>query len=419
VLVHGAAGRVGVAALELGAVAGLRLYGTCSARDRARVEALGAVAIDYRNEDFLALARVREEAGGVDVVADSLGGPISLRSFRALGPGGRLVVHLLSATCTRSRSSAPTAAFDLARVGRSDGSYHWQSIRPSLRSIRYPDRGGAMRSVQPRRSGSRVVGAVSVSPAWELEWLEAKGIDRAEAARDAQRKRVALVALVPAALLAAALSALLSFAPDETRDGAALTIAAAVAAAAAVAVVLIGHGVRIAGPGMHRQPLGDVLLLTVGLLSAGAAAIHLAVARMHFDEYTLFGVFFVMSGIAQLAWAVWAVLRPSRPLLVVGAVGNLLIAVLWAVDRIWGLPIGPEHWKPESIGFADVAASAFEVLLAAGCLALLRRWAPRHAVASPIRWAAAAGLVLAVGVLTTMGLLSTIGVGSSFLTPSA
>src|SRR5262245_1359623 len=90
VLVHGAAGRVGVAAPELAALAGLRVFGTASARDREKVEALGAVAIDYRNEDFL--ARVREEAGGVDVVADSLGGPISLRSFRALRPGGRLVV---------------------------------------------------------------------------------------------------------------------------------------------------------------------------------------------------------------------------------------------------------------------------------------------------------------------------------------
>jgi NADPH:quinone reductase-like Zn-dependent oxidoreductase len=90
VLVHGAAGRVGVAALELGAATGLRLYGTASAADRAKVEALGAVAIDYQNEDFL--ARVREEAGGVDVVVDSLGGPISLRSFRALRAGGRLVV---------------------------------------------------------------------------------------------------------------------------------------------------------------------------------------------------------------------------------------------------------------------------------------------------------------------------------------
>ena len=57
VLVHGAAGRVGTAALELGAVAGLRMFGTCSAHDKVAVERLGAVAIDYRNEDFLALVR--------------------------------------------------------------------------------------------------------------------------------------------------------------------------------------------------------------------------------------------------------------------------------------------------------------------------------------------------------------------------
>jgi NADPH:quinone reductase len=92
VLVHGAAGRVGTAVLELGAVAGLRMYGTCAADDRAAVERLGAVAIDYRSEDFL--ARVRELPGkGVDVVLDGLGGAISLRSFRALRRGGRLVVY--------------------------------------------------------------------------------------------------------------------------------------------------------------------------------------------------------------------------------------------------------------------------------------------------------------------------------------
>ena len=92
VLVHGAAGRVGTAVLELGAASGVRLYGTCSARDVAGVEARGAVAIDYRNEDFL--ARVRELPGkGVDVVLDGLGGLLSLRSFRALRPGGRLVVY--------------------------------------------------------------------------------------------------------------------------------------------------------------------------------------------------------------------------------------------------------------------------------------------------------------------------------------
>jgi NADPH2:quinone reductase len=104
VLVHGAAGRVGTAVLELGAVAGLRLYGTCSATDRAAVEQLGAVAIDYRSEDFL--ARVRALPGkGVDVVLDGFGGPLSLRSFRALRPGGRLVVYGHSGTVSNGHKS--------------------------------------------------------------------------------------------------------------------------------------------------------------------------------------------------------------------------------------------------------------------------------------------------------------------------
>jgi len=103
-LVHGAAGRVGAAVLELGALAGLRLYGTCSARDREAVERLGAVAIDYRSEDFLALVRALPSKG-VDVVLDGLGGALSLRSFRALRPGGRLVVFGHSATLVHGHKS--------------------------------------------------------------------------------------------------------------------------------------------------------------------------------------------------------------------------------------------------------------------------------------------------------------------------
>jgi NADPH2:quinone reductase len=104
VLVHGAAGRVGTAVLELGALAGLRLYGTASARDGAAVERLGAVAIDYQNDDFL--ARLRELPGkGVDIVLDGLGGALSLRSFRALRPGGRLVIYGHSSTISHGHRS--------------------------------------------------------------------------------------------------------------------------------------------------------------------------------------------------------------------------------------------------------------------------------------------------------------------------
>lgn len=106
VLVHGAAGRVGTAVVEIGVLAGLRLYGTAAARDCASVERLGAVAIDYQTEDFL--TRVRELTGdGVDIVLDGIGGPLSMRSFRALRPGGRLVVFGRYATIAQGRKNWP------------------------------------------------------------------------------------------------------------------------------------------------------------------------------------------------------------------------------------------------------------------------------------------------------------------------
>ena len=105
VLVHGAAGRVGTAVLELAAAAGIRMYGTCSARDFAAVERLGAVAIDYRTEDFVARTRELTDGKGVDVVLDGFGSGLSLRSFRALAPGGRLVGCGHSGTVSHGRKS--------------------------------------------------------------------------------------------------------------------------------------------------------------------------------------------------------------------------------------------------------------------------------------------------------------------------
>lgn len=133
VLVHGAAGRVGTALLELGAVAGLRMYGTASARDREAVERLGAVAIDYRNEDFL--ARVRELTGdGVDVVLDGLGGPLSLRSFRALRPGGRLVVFGRYATLADGHRDRRAVVEWYASIA---GLWLWDKLSPRRRAVAY------------------------------------------------------------------------------------------------------------------------------------------------------------------------------------------------------------------------------------------------------------------------------------------
>lgn len=127
VLVHGAAGRVGVAALELGAVAGVRMYGTCSARDRAAVERLGAIPIDYRSEDFLARIRELTDGEGVDVVLDSLGGPISLRSFRTLRRGGRLVVFGRYSTLSHGHKDWSAVIKWYAAIG---GLWLWDKVSP-------------------------------------------------------------------------------------------------------------------------------------------------------------------------------------------------------------------------------------------------------------------------------------------------
>jgi NADPH:quinone reductase-like Zn-dependent oxidoreductase len=89
-LVHGAAGGVGTALLQLGRLAGQELYGTCSARGAEAVSALGAVPVDYRGRDFVEEIR-RLTGDGVDAVFDPIGGAHLWHSRKALRPGGTVV----------------------------------------------------------------------------------------------------------------------------------------------------------------------------------------------------------------------------------------------------------------------------------------------------------------------------------------
>ncbi len=90
VLIHGAAGGVGTALLQLGRLAGLEMYGTCSSRGASAVSDLGGVPIDYRDQDFVTeIHRLTND--GVDAVFDPIGGPHLWRSREALRPGGRVV----------------------------------------------------------------------------------------------------------------------------------------------------------------------------------------------------------------------------------------------------------------------------------------------------------------------------------------
>jgi NADPH:quinone reductase-like Zn-dependent oxidoreductase len=86
VLVHGAAGSVGSACVELARHLGAAVAATCRENDRDYVAAIGADrVVAFDREDFAAVA------GGQDVVIDIIGGDVHRRSYGALARGGRLV----------------------------------------------------------------------------------------------------------------------------------------------------------------------------------------------------------------------------------------------------------------------------------------------------------------------------------------
>jgi len=108
-LIHGASGGVGTALLQLGRLAGLEMYGTCSARGASTVIELGGVPIDYKDQDFVQEIR-RLTADGVDVVFDSMGGAHIWRSREALRPGGKVVAYGLTGSLREGRlASGPSS----------------------------------------------------------------------------------------------------------------------------------------------------------------------------------------------------------------------------------------------------------------------------------------------------------------------
>ena len=102
VLIHGATGGVGSALLQLGRLAGLEMYGTCSSQAASTVSELGGIPIDYQHQDFV--KEIHDlTSEGVDAVFDGLGGSHIWRSRKALRPGGRVVAYGLTASLRGGR----------------------------------------------------------------------------------------------------------------------------------------------------------------------------------------------------------------------------------------------------------------------------------------------------------------------------
>ena len=100
-LVHGGTSGIGTTAIQLAALRGARVLATAGSPEKcAACVDLGAErGIDYRHEDFVAVARELTGGRGVDLILDMVGGTILARDIRALAPEGRLVMiaHLTGA----------------------------------------------------------------------------------------------------------------------------------------------------------------------------------------------------------------------------------------------------------------------------------------------------------------------------------
>ncbi|WP_037600059.1 synaptic vesicle VAT-1 family membrane protein [Streptacidiphilus rugosus] len=112
VLVHMAAGGVGLAVLQLcKTVEDVTVFGTASSSKHDFLRAAGCTyPIDYRTESYAQRVRDLTRGEGVDIVLDPLGGGDWKAGYRLLRPAGRLVAYGFSNTSTGPRRSLPRVA---------------------------------------------------------------------------------------------------------------------------------------------------------------------------------------------------------------------------------------------------------------------------------------------------------------------
>ena len=104
----------------------------------------------------------------------------------------------------------------------------------------------------------------------------------------------------------------------------------------------------------------------VAALSVYAGLIHLWVAPSHMRAWWGFGAFFLVVGVAQVAFAFLLWRRPGTTTALAGIVGNVSVVLVYILSRTKGVPLGPIHsaHRLEAAGPLDMTATAVEVVLA-------------------------------------------------------
>lgn len=117
VLIHAAAGGVGIAATQIARNVGAEVFGTASASKHEAIRAQGvAHAIDYRQQDFEAEVMRLTGGAGIDLAIDALGPASFRKDYRLLRSGGRLVMFGLSEATSAGARSIPSALRSLVSM---------------------------------------------------------------------------------------------------------------------------------------------------------------------------------------------------------------------------------------------------------------------------------------------------------------
>jgi NADPH:quinone reductase-like Zn-dependent oxidoreductase len=110
VLIHAAAGGVGIAATQIAKLVGAEIFGTASASKHEAIRGFGVDhPIDYRSKDFAKeIRRITGDKKALDLVLDGIGGNTMRKGFGLLRAGGRLVGLGISAAQDGERRKIPT-----------------------------------------------------------------------------------------------------------------------------------------------------------------------------------------------------------------------------------------------------------------------------------------------------------------------
>jgi NADPH2:quinone reductase len=174
-LVHGGAGGVGSAAIQVGCALGAKVIATATGPERVKacLDLGASSAIDIGNQDFAEAVNKATDGRGANVIFDPVGGDVFLRSFKCIANEGRLLAIGYSSGSWKNAATGAVvfkncsvvgvlaALYDKDFLDRTHAEllklYAAGEIRPTKRRIQFEDIPAALTDLADRKVVGRVV----------------------------------------------------------------------------------------------------------------------------------------------------------------------------------------------------------------------------------------------------------------------